>query len=122
MGREERILLLEADVDRLKTIKDFIDKNLDKKIMVSRLANNHNFSVSTLRRHFIHQYQHSVSGYILRSRMDRAMQLLKEQTLSIAQIGRSVGYNKSSSFIHRFTKYYMQSPGYFLRKFASGDS
>ena len=47
---------------------------------------------------------------VLKLKMERAAELLKQSDASIAAIGRSLGYSDNSSFYHAFTRYYAKTP------------
>jgi AraC-like DNA-binding protein len=47
---------------------------------------------------------------VLKLKMERAAELLKQSDASIAAIGRSLGYSDNSSFYHAFTRYYGKTP------------
>ena len=48
---------------------------------------------------------------VLKLKMERAAELLKQGDTSIAAIGRVLGYSDTSSFYHAFTRYYGKAPG-----------
>jgi Response regulator containing CheY-like receiver domain and AraC-type DNA-binding domain len=57
----------------------------------------------------------SFSQIILEQRMERAIILLKDTTLSISEIGSLLGYSNSSNFHKAFRKYYKMSPRTYIQ-------
>lgn len=49
-------------------------------------------------------------GIVLKSRMERAVSLLKSTTLSIEEISEFIGYNDTSNFYKAFKDYYGKTP------------
>lgn len=111
-----KIILLEADVKRLQDIKTFIAENLDQELSAAMIADKFTMGKSTLRRHFSTYFGNTLYHFILQTRMEHAMSLLKRKASSINDIAIAVGYKEVSSFSRAFAKYYGQPPFYFLQQ------
>lgn len=109
------VIFLEADINRLEGIRQFIIDNLSAELIVREIAQRFQIGESTLRRHFFAYNKISVSQFVLQCRMEHAMKLISAHSLNINQIGTLVGYNELSSFTRAFTKYYGHSPKYYLK-------
>jgi|GEM_PF-3310843 len=122
METANKIVLYENDLARLDEVKKFIELNIHTHIDVKILSKKFTISTRTLQRHFCTCYGEHVSHYIHKSRMLKAMELLTAHSMSISQIGLTVGYNHRSAFTHAFTKFFGNPPAYFLRNIpANGD-
>ena len=80
--------LLEADFVHPPTIEE----------LAHRCATN----ASKLKRAFKHTYQTTIYGYIQRLRMEEANLLLREESLSIGEVARRVGYRHQGHFSRLF--------------------
>jgi len=68
-------------------------------------------SESTLKRQFKQTYGKAIYEYYLDKKMEKAKKMLADSELTIAQIAYALGYEKPSSFIKTFKKYFGVSPG-----------
>jgi len=110
-----KIILYHDEVARQAEIKQFIDENFREELTIKILSKKFTISKSTLERHFRFCYKESVTRYIQRCRMLRAMDLVTEHSIPISQVGMTVGYNDRSAFTHAFTKFFGNAPAFFLR-------
>ncbi|WP_150451395.1 helix-turn-helix domain-containing protein [Arenibacter lacus] len=78
---------------------------------VSELADAMNMSRSNLLRKIKKQTQLSASQFIRQVRLKEAMELLKEDSLTVSQISHQVGFGSTSYFIKCFREFYGYSPG-----------
>lgn len=99
-------------VRRLHLASDYIHSNLEKNLTIEELS-----KVSAMSRfHFLRSFK-DVFGcaphqYLNKTRLDRATDLLKRPGLSIAEIGRAVGFPSASSFTRIFTRETGQNPSH----------
>ncbi len=87
-----------------ETILNWIDENLDKPISTAMLAAKANITANTLSQKFKKQYNTTISQYILRKRIDKAKSLLTTTTLTIYEVGCSVGISDPQYFNKQFHK------------------
>ncbi len=89
-----------------------IEENLsDEQFGVSELAEAVNMSRSNLLRKIKNNTSLSVSQLIRQIRLNRAKELLKDDSLTISQVSYQVGFSSTSYFIKCFKDEYGQPPG-----------
>ncbi|MBN2983670.1 response regulator transcription factor [Cohnella algarum] len=95
--------------DLMQRIRRFIQGNI-KEITLQAVADHvhlHPVYVSNL---FKQEAGENFSNYVLRLRMEKAVQLLKHKDLKISQIAHEVGYQKPQYFIKLFKSQYGMTP------------
>ena len=80
------------------SIKRYIDENLDKPLTVENIAAQVNLSRGYATQLFKRRTGEPINRYLVNRRMEKAKELLAGQTLSVADIGRMVGYDNPSYF------------------------
>jgi len=103
----------------LNTGADFIDQantlvleNVSNELFgVSELAELMNMSRSNLLRKIKKHTQLSASQFIRQVRLQKAMEMVKEDTLTISEISYQVGFGSASYFIKCFREHYGYPPG-----------
>ena len=91
--------------------EDYIEINLDKRITLSDVAKNINFSEYHFHRLFSKYTNETLKQFITRIKMERsAIYLAINSEISITEIAFKYGYNSSSSYNKAFKKYYNISP------------
>ena len=88
----------------------WIDENLHRPVSLSVLAEQANLAPATLSRKFKLQYKTSLSQYLLHRRIDKAKSLLATTTLTIFEVGSSVGIPDPQYFNKQFRKVTGMSP------------
>ena len=104
-SREEQI----AKNDYAGKAKEFIDKNFHK-ITVENVASFVGLDRKYLRLLFVKRYGIPPMDYIMRKRLERAKELLKQTTAGIGVIASSVGYDDALGFSRIFKKHEGVSP------------
>ena len=89
---------------------EYINSSYDEKIKIPDLALMENLSVSRFNTLFKKTVGIPPTEYIARVRIDAATDLLSNTSLSIAEIGETVGYDDPHFFSRIFTKYKGESP------------
>lgn len=97
-------LLQELDEDKLALIFTYIEKNLKEKITLEELADIACMSIPTFCRKFKDRTGMTLVQYMNEKRINRAKLLMKNQSLSLDQIGESVGFNNANYLIRVFKK------------------
>lgn len=87
-----------------ETLLGWVDDNLDQPISVSLLAERANLSPGTLAKKFKQAHRITLSQYLLHRRIDRAKSLLATTTLTIYEVGASVGIPDPHYFNKQFRK------------------
>jgi AraC family transcriptional regulator, arabinose operon regulatory protein len=102
--QEARRLGLDADDMEagMTTVLDWISEHLGDRIELARLASVGSVSRATVSRMFHDHLGTSPMAYVAHQRMRRARVLLDETDLTVAQIGRAVGFADPYHFSRRF--------------------
>ena len=94
-----------------------LEKYLETKLPpIPVIARKAAVSESTLKRNFKHVFGTSIYEYYLQIKMERARELFAEQPFSVKEVAYKLGYEKTSSFIKMFKRFYNFSPGELKRK------
>lgn len=91
-------------------IRRYIDQNYTRNIGLDALADRFHFSREYIGRVFRAQYGCGVYEYVQQVRMQRAMQLLKNNDLSLQSIAEHLGYSNANYFSKAFRKYFGKAP------------
>jgi len=98
-----RLGLDAADADAgMTTLLDWIHEHLGDRIELAQLASAGSVSRATVSRMFDEHLGTSPMAYVAHQRMQRARVLLDETDLTVAQIGRAVGFADPYHFSRRF--------------------
>ncbi len=105
-------------LNRVKTIFEYIEKNYQKEISISEIAKSLNLSESAfykfIRKHTKKKFTQIVNEY----RINHATKLLIETELTISQICYQCGYNNLSYFNRKFRKITEIRPHEFRAKYS----
>ncbi len=91
-------------------VQDFIHQRLSEDVSLQTLADHVGWHPVHLSKVFKLETGEMLSDYLLRIRLERAVQLLKSSELRIFEIAAQVGYLTTSYFIKVFKKYYGVTP------------
>lgn len=98
--------------DFLSKLSEIVQENIsDEMFGVSELANEIGMSRSNLLRKIKKLTQLSVSQYIRQIRLQRALEILLQDTLTVSEVSYNVGFSSISYFIKCFGDYYGYPPG-----------
>lgn len=98
----------------IEQAKVLILENLsNEQFGVSELAEAMNMSRSNLLRKIKKQTELSASQFIRKVRLEKSMELLKKNSLTISEVSYQVGFGSTSYFIKCFREQYGHSPGEF---------
>ncbi len=86
------------------TLLEWIDEHLSQPLSIPVLAARANLAPGTLSRKFKQTYKTSLSQYLLHQRINKAKSLLATTTLSIYEVGSSVGIPDPQYFNKQFRK------------------
>jgi AraC-like DNA-binding protein/mannose-6-phosphate isomerase-like protein (cupin superfamily) len=90
--------------DVWRELADFIDANLQSELTLSALASKCFYNPSYFSRAFKKQFGMSLTEYLNRRRIERAMQLARESDWRDEQIAEAVGFSYKSSFYRVFQR------------------
>ncbi|GGD60825.1 AraC family transcriptional regulator [Paenibacillus nasutitermitis] len=98
---------------------EFTEKNFSRHMTIEELASYIGLNRSYLCAIFKEETQLSPQQYLIRYRMERACELLENESLSIGDISRSVGYDDPLVFSKMFTKLKGMSPREYRKQSAA---
>ncbi|MBM7678124.1 helix-turn-helix domain-containing protein [Gracilibacillus alcaliphilus] len=97
-------------------IVDYINQNYNKEISLNGIADKLNLDSSYVSRLFKQKTGVKFMEYLISLRIEKAKDLLIHSSLSVKDIGKTVGYNNTHSFIRIFKKNEGLTPGKFREK------
>lgn len=105
---------------KLQQIVDYIDADLDRDLSLKELAKSVQMSPHYFSRLFKKTTGITPHQYVIRCRVDRAKNLLKQGKLSIAEIATEVGFVDQSHLHRHFKRLVGVTPKTYLREFKQG--
>ncbi len=108
--REERTYVTRTQADTVRAIRSYLVEHLDRHITLQELSNRFGIPLTTMKQTFKAVYGDTVGTYIQSYRMQKAMRLLHETSLSIAEIAGQVGYQNASKFAEVFRQFAGTTP------------
>ena len=106
------------DLQRLRRVRDRIDRDYAQPLDVEALARGIHMSAGHLSRQFRLAYGESVYAYLMTRRIERAMALLRRGDLSVTEICFEVGCASLGTFSTRFTELVGVPPSVYRRNSA----
>ena len=100
---------------QLRRAYDFIDANLGNDPSISEVAEQCELSSGYFSRAFKHETGHSPHQWLMKRRIDRAKELLREPELQLAEIAQTCGFVDQSHFARVFSQREGCSPGRWRR-------
>ena len=116
MASQDRAGQRIRDLERLRSVRDRIDRDYAKPLDVEALARGVGYSAGHLSREFRAAYGESPYSYLMTRRIERAMTLLRRGDLSVTEICFAVGYGSLGTFTTRFTEVVGMPPGRYRRE------
>lgn len=99
-----------AGLKYLKKACNYITEHLTEEIRIPAIAESVGINKSYLHLLFSQYFHCTITEYINRKRLEQAVFLLRNSTLSITEIAFHTGYNNRQHFGNMFEKYYKMSP------------
>lgn len=109
--QQPRVHLSAPDRAGIILVKDMLRQNLIYPPSLQTLAAAAGMNRKKLMAGFKQLHGTTVYGYLKRVRMERALELLPDDSLSIAEIARAVGYHGDGHFQQVFKEIYGAAPG-----------
>ncbi len=106
-----------SDLERLRRVRDRIDREYAQPLDVEALARGAHMSAGHFSREFRRAYGESPYSYLMTRRIERAMALLR-QDLSVTEVCFAVGCSSLGTFSTRFTELVGMPPSVYRREAA----
>ena len=100
----------------IEIIRDKIDHQYSENIRISDFSARYFFSKEYLSKLFKTRYGIGIYEYLLKVRMERAAELLRDPDIKILDISARIGYTDNNYFSKAFRNYYTLTPTEFRRK------
>lgn len=94
----------QKEISAAQQVKNYIDNNYDKELSVRSLAEKFHVNYSYLSSLFAKEIGENISGYIIKTRVCKAQQLLSQTSDDINTIAQQVGYSDLQYFYRVFKK------------------
>jgi len=107
---QERLHMINAYYESIAFCKEYIDKNYMQDITLSQLCRKFALSRSVLCMLFSKIVGKPFKQYLSQKRIEQAISLLKDESLSFQEISDMVGYKDYSTFFRNFYKIVGISP------------
>ncbi len=97
--------------EKMSKVEEILQAHINDQLpSIKEIARVVALSESSLKRYFRIVYGTSIYDYYLHKKMEKAKQLLGESKLPVKEVAYSLGYERTSSFIRIFKKFYNFSP------------
>jgi AraC-like DNA-binding protein len=100
----------EMERKKLFAAKDILSANLDSPPSLSELSRQIGLNSFKLKKHFKELFGVPVFKYLQNERLNRANELLRNQSLSVQEVAWEVGYDSLGSFSNAFTRKFGYRP------------
>ena len=107
-----------SDLQRLRRVRDRIDREYAQPLDVEALARDAHMSPGHFSRQFKLAYGESPYSYLMTRRIERAMALLRRGGLSVTEVCFEVGCSSMGTFSTRFTERVGVPPSVYQREAA----
>jgi AraC-like DNA-binding protein/mannose-6-phosphate isomerase-like protein (cupin superfamily) len=100
----------------IRAVQQAIAENLDQALPIRRLALLAHMSQSRLKARFKAEVGVPPADYVMRQRIDRTKQLLRQGDLSVTEIALRLGFSSTQYFATAFKRYTGQTPSSYRRQ------
>ncbi len=94
-----------GQIETVRTIHEQLIKHMEQRFTIESLSKQFLMNPTTLKTIFKSVYGTSIAAHMKEHRMEQAAKLLRETSLSIAEIAGRVGYDSQSRFTAAFKEY-----------------
>jgi len=95
----------------ISKIKDYLSANYLEEVSLERTAELFSVSKEYLSKIYKEEYKISFSKFIIKLRMEKAMQLVLDSSIPLKKIPEASGFIDQSHFYKTFKKYWVKTPG-----------
>ncbi|MGB1043131.1 MAG: AraC family transcriptional regulator [Tenacibaculum sp.] len=104
-------------ITRIAKAIDFVEFNLEKKLLLEEVAKQAHFSPYHFHRVFKIVTKETLNDFIVRKRIEKAVSdVMRKKEKPITEIAEDVGFTSLSSFSRAFKKFYGMSPAEFRKQ------
>ncbi len=103
-------------VENTQKIVNYIEDNISEDIDISKIAKDFGISPWYLQHSFRALIDDTLGGYVRGRKMNKAMELLEQDDLSIIDIAVSVGFSSHEAFTRSFQKQFDMTPSMFRKQ------
>ena len=97
-------------IEIIRKIHKQLAEHMEQRFTIESLSKQYLINPTTLKTMFKSVYGTSIAAHMKEHRMEQAAELLRETSLSIAEIAGSVGYDSQSRFTAAFKAYWGKLP------------
>ncbi len=110
MRKEKNILLTERNKEALEHIKNLLLQNPAEKYTIDKLASEAGLNRHKLTYGFKQMTGYSIHQFLIKTRMENAIELLIKAEKPIKEIAGLNGYHNTQNFFTAFKKYFGLTP------------
>ena len=107
----------------VKELKEIIQDHVDTNLSLTDISKSLDIHPSYLSREFSKHFNNlSFGGYIRKLRIEKAIELIKQQTYSLTEIAYLTGFSDQSHFTRIFKQHMGKSPSAYKKELAKGQT
>ncbi len=95
-----------VDFENLILVKNYLDENVLTEISLETLAKKSGMSLSKFKKNFKQVFGVSPYRYHLNNKMEKSMEILKQDMYSVSEVGNIMGYSNLSHFSKAFKDHF----------------
>jgi AraC-like DNA-binding protein len=99
----------------INSLMNYMDENYMQQISLDKISRNMYLSPAYISKVFKEETGESPINYLIKTRLSKACEMLKKDSLSIKQISKGVGYEDAYYFSKLFKKYYGVPPSKYTK-------
>ncbi len=107
---DETRVMTPVDIERILHVKNIIEQRMDDPPTMAELSRMVGSNDYLLKRHFKHYFRTTIFDHLLKYRMEKAIQYLRENKLSLNDIALTTGYSSLAGFSKAFKKFFGYPP------------
>ncbi len=108
-----------TSAETVRAVHDYLVEHLGERVTIEELSRMFHINPTTLKEAFKSEYGTSLAAHTKEHRMEKASALLREGTLSISEIAKSVGFESQSRFTSAFREKFGLLPSEYRRNLPS---
>ena len=107
----------------MKELKQIIQDQVDTNLSLTEISKSLDINPSYLSREFSKHFNNlSFGEYIRKMRIEKAIELIKQQTYSLTEIAYLTGFSDQSHFTRIFKQHLGKSPSAYKKELAKGQA